>query len=147
MKRYCDKKIFLSHGFLCLFVYVSFSMSSQGKLLTNHKSRFFMFCKEITLANWNQWIKNKFLSQYCPSKCLVWIRPYGEEKANEPTVDILTITKREQQQLSISSTFYTSIFRTKVFFCQNVTREKLCEALLYEKRSRKMLMKLTPAVP
>jgi hypothetical protein len=48
---------------------------------------------------------------------------------------------------SISSTFYVSIFCIKVlsYFCQsqNVTREKLCKALSYKKRGRKMLMKLT----
>jgi len=45
-------------------------------------------------------------------------------------------------------------FRIKVLFLpksfcqsQNVTREKLREALLYEKRARKMLMKLTPVKP
>ncbi len=40
------------------------SMTSQGKLLTNHKSRYFMFRKELTMANRNQWIKIIFLSQY-----------------------------------------------------------------------------------
>jgi len=35
------------------------------------------------------------------------------------------------------------IFHTKVLFCQNITREKLRKALLYEKFVRKMLMKLT----
>ncbi len=33
------------------------------------------------------------------------------------------------------------VFYTKVLFCQNVTRVKLCGALLYEE-VRKMLMKL-----
>jgi len=51
-------------------------------------------------------------------------------------------------QVSISSTFYLRLLRW--YFCskklqsQNVTREKLCKTLLYEKLSRKMLMKLTP---
>jgi len=31
----------------------------------------------------------------------------------------------------------------KVLFCQNITREKLREAVSYEKRARKMLVKLT----
>ncbi len=66
IKRYCDKNIFFEPWI---------SMSNQGKLLMNHKSRYFMFCKELTLAKRNQWIKNIFLSQYSPSKCLVWIRP------------------------------------------------------------------------
>jgi len=38
---------------------------------------------------------------------------------------------------------YVSVFHMKVLFCQNVTREKLRQALLYEKRECKMLMKLT----
>jgi hypothetical protein len=36
------------------------------------------------------------------------------------------------------------LFCTKVLFWQNLTGEKLCKALSYEKRARKMLMKLTP---
>ena len=32
------------------------------------------------------------------------------------------------------------------FFCQNLTREKLCEALSYKKRACKMLMKLTQVI-
>jgi len=44
---------------------------------------------------------------------------------------------------SISSTFYASVFR--IFQKKkNVTSEKLCKALLYKKRMRKMWMKLTP---
>jgi len=43
----------------------------------------------------------------------------------------------------ISSKFYAQIFRTKRLFLLNVTREKLREALLYKKRTHKMLMKLT----
>jgi len=39
--------------------------------------------------------------------------------------------------------FTRGFFCTKVLFCQNVTREKLCEALSYEKRERKILIKLT----
>jgi len=46
--------------------------------------------------------------------------------------------------VSISSTFYTCVYYTKVLFCQNITREKLRKALLYEKCLRKMLMKLIP---
>jgi hypothetical protein len=34
----------------------------------------------------------------------------------------------------------------KVLFGQTVTRKKLSEALFYEKRARKILMKLTPGV-
>jgi hypothetical protein len=42
-------------------------------------------------------------------------------------------------------TFYqVLVFHTKVLFCQNVTREKLYEALSYKKHALKMLMKLTP---
>ncbi len=43
----------------------------------------------------------------------------------------------------ISSKFYARAFRTKRLFLLNVTREKLREALLYKKRTHKMLMKLT----
>jgi len=39
--------------------------------------------------------------------------------------------------------FMHAFFVQKYFFCQNVTREKLCKALLYEKHVRKTLMKLT----
>jgi len=54
------------------------------------------------------------------------------------------------KQVSITSTFYASVFRTKVLFLpksfchsQNVTREKLLNLLLYEKCVHKILMKLT----
>jgi len=61
----------------------------------------------------------------------------------------VTLTRAFQRQLwSISSTFYTRVFCTKVlsYFCQsqNITREKLLEALSYKKCVHKMLMKLTP---
>ena len=50
--------------------------------------------------------------------------------------------------VSISSTFYGTVFCMRVLSyirqSQNVTREKLCKALLYEKGTCKMLMKLTP---
>jgi hypothetical protein len=45
-------------------------------------------------------------------------------------------------QVSISSTFFARLFCTKVLFCQKVSREKLLEALSYEKCSRKTLIKL-----
>jgi len=54
-------------------------------------------------------------------------------------------------QGSISSAFHAHILRQ--YFCakklhsQNVTREKLCEAHSYKKRSSKMLMKLIPVLP
>jgi len=41
--------------------------------------------------------------------------------------------------------FTQTFFVPKCFLRQNVTRETLREALLYEKLVRKMLMKLTPA--
>jgi ubiquinone/menaquinone biosynthesis C-methylase UbiE len=41
--------------------------------------------------------------------------------------------------------FTRAFFVRKCFFCQNLTREKLREALLYVKRHCKMLMKLTQA--
>jgi hypothetical protein len=50
--------------------------------------------------------------------------------------------------VSISSTYYSGLLRQ--YYCdkklqsQNVTREKLLEALLYKKFEHKMLMKLTP---
>ncbi len=34
----------------------------------------------------------------------------------------------------------------KIAFCHNVTKEKLCKALSYEKRAHKMLMLLTPGI-
>jgi len=40
--------------------------------------------------------------------------------------------------------FTSAFFEQKCFFCQNVTREKLREALSYKKRAHKMLVKLTP---
>jgi len=42
--------------------------------------------------------------------------------------------------VSISSTFYANIFHTKVLFCQNLTREMLRKALLYEQLTSKMLI-------
>jgi hypothetical protein len=45
---------------------------------------------------------------------------------------------------SISPTFLQALFAPKKLQSQNVTREKLFEALLYKKFSSKMLMKLTP---
>ncbi len=69
--QYCDKKIILSHMFqwttklwktyfelFCLFIYLDL-----------------FFCEELTLAFRYPWLKNIFLSRYCASKCLVWIRP------------------------------------------------------------------------
>jgi len=57
----------------------------------------------------------------------------------------------EKKQSKSSSTFYALIFPTKVLFCQksfhqsqNITREKLPEALLYKKSARKMMMILAP---
>ncbi len=41
------------------------------------------------------------------------------------------------QQGSISSTFYAHIYSTKVLFCQNLSREKLCEAISYDKGAHK----------
>jgi len=52
--------------------------------------------------------------------------------------------------VSISSTYYSGLLRQ--YYCdkklqsQNVTREKLLEALLYKKFEHKMLMKLTPGL-
>jgi hypothetical protein len=40
--------------------------------------------------------------------------------------------------------FTRVFFVRKCFFCQNISREKLFEALSYKKRVRKMFMKLTP---
>jgi len=55
-----------------------------------------------------------------------------------------------EKQVSISSTFYARIFRTKVFlpafFYLHVNREKLLKRLLYKIWARKMLMKLTAGV-
>ncbi len=45
--------------------------------------------------------------------------------------------------VSISSTFYARVFCTKVLFSSYILAKK---ALLYEKRVRKMLIKLTPAL-
>jgi len=46
----------------------------------------------------------------------------------------------------MSAFLYQGAFLLKSFYqSQNVTREKLHKALLYEKSTRKMLMKLTPA--
>jgi len=54
-------------------------------------------------------------------------------------------------QWSISSTILRAHFCTKVlsYFhqSQNITREKLCEVLLYKKGACKMLMKLTQSQP
>jgi len=46
--------------------------------------------------------------------------------------------------VSISSAFNGRVSHMKVLFCQNVTREKLCKALLDKKCGHNMLMKLTP---
>ncbi len=46
--------------------------------------------------------------------------------------------------MSISSKFYARVFRAKVLFPKNVTREKLLKRVLYKKCACKMLMKLTP---
>jgi len=54
-------------------------------------------------------------------------------------------------QESISSTFYARLlcqyFGAKILQSQNVIREKLREALLYEKRQQKMLMKFDYMLP
>jgi len=48
---------------------------NHGKLLTKHRVPWFVVRYELTLAYRDPWRKNIFLSQYCVSKCLVWIRP------------------------------------------------------------------------
>jgi len=53
------------------------------------------------------------------------------------------IEDRETGQVSISSMFYTRIFRTKKI---TKPKRKLKKILLYEKNTRKMLMKLTAGV-
>jgi len=55
IKRYCDKKIILSHW--CL-------KANQGKLLTKHRVTWFVVRQELTLTNRNRWLKIIFLSQY-----------------------------------------------------------------------------------
>jgi len=61
----------------------------------------------------------------------------------------LFLTLDDAEQVSISSTFNARLLRQ--YFCakklqsQNVTREKLHEAILYKKFARKMLMKLPTA--
>ncbi len=59
-------------------------MTNHGKLLTKHKVTWFVFHLELTLAlprsieiNGTKisFHRNIFLSQYCVSKCHVWIRP------------------------------------------------------------------------
>jgi len=119
--------------------------------------------KNIILSKWFFFI---FLSQYCVQKCLVCILP------NRDVWNIYFVIKRNSKcirdrynqflilssnptflllffnLLSISSTFYArlfaNIFCAKILQSQNLTRENLLEALLYEKFERKMLMKLTP---
>ncbi len=49
------------------------------------------------------------------------------------------------QQVSISSTFYLSLFCAKKFQSQYLTIEKMRKTLSYKKFARKMLMKLTTA--
>ncbi len=80
IKRYWDKKIILSHMFpwpikisckkhtlncfACLFTFIFFCSSLPWPLNIHGSKIYFYF--------------NIFLSQYCASKCLVWIRPKGK---------------------------------------------------------------------
>jgi len=55
-------------------------LTNQGKLLTKQLSTLICGSLRATLANRSQCLENiflsqYFLSQYCASKCLVWIRP------------------------------------------------------------------------
>jgi len=94
-------------------------------------------------------------SAYTLKKKAMNLKTYDVVRAGEvfgstdKTID--RIRFNDINQWSISSTFYSHVFHTKVFFLpksfcqsQNLTREKQCEALSYEKRVHKMLMKLTP---
>ncbi len=54
---------------------------------------------------------------------------------------VMSFDSEMKLQASILSTFYSSIFRTKVLLSSYVLAKK---ALLYKKCTRKMLMKLTP---
>jgi len=60
---------------------------------------------------------------------------------------LLMLGHASPKDWSISSTFYTRLFCTKVlpaaFFYLHVTREKLPNRLLYKKGAHKMLMKLS----
>jgi len=61
--------------------------------------------------------------------------------------DTKNIDKILKKHVSISSTFFAQIFQqyfgTKKLQSPNLTREKLCEALLYKKYDRKILIKST----
>ncbi len=73
--QYCDKKIFLSHGFL--LAKVSSWRINKPRCIKNINQGIFLTSLPW-LFNRNQCLKNVFLiflSQYCVSKCLVWIRP------------------------------------------------------------------------
>ncbi len=80
--------------------------------------------------------KLAYCRKICCKESILKSSPYG----NWNQVDLV----------SISSTFYKKLLRhylcTKKLQSQNVTKEKLCIALLYEKLSNKMLMKLTLGV-
>ncbi len=67
---------------------------------------------------------------------------FGIYKCKSCTLNIDEIEPRCQFRQHFTLTF----FCMKVIFCQNITREKLRKALLYEKHIHKMLMKLTPTV-
>jgi len=58
--------------------------------------------------------------------------------------------EEKEDQVSISSPFYTQLFCwyfcAKNFQSRNITREKLCKALFYVKCVSKILMKLTTGV-
>ncbi len=71
--------------------------------------------------------------------------PFHSENAI-PTISELVVFVA-CPKVSILSTFYAHLFCTyfctKIFLSKNVTREKLCKALLYKKFVSKMLMWLT----
>jgi len=75
------------------------------------------------------WLKNIFLSQYRNILRKNVVCDMGQRMT--PSVNFINILR-------------ACFMNKSAYFCQNITREKLCKALSYKKRARKMLMKLTP---
>jgi hypothetical protein len=73
IKRYCDKNIFLSHGFQQNIKYLDlwYIKSLPWLVIEIHGSKISFY-------------RNIFLSQYCVPKCLVWIRPKCNHLENAP---------------------------------------------------------------
>jgi len=116
----------------CLICYMSYIKEQHFCVIiwSFFKTYQYLFKPVFVLLPYSQWLTVKQ-------------RSYFNATIVRTSSGIRTASSTNQIQVSISSTFYTCIFHTKVLFSSYVLAKK---ALSYEKLERKMLMKLTTGV-